>query len=111
MPVDEGSATLCGFVGSLGPSGHPHATGMAERVWRDRKLAERLQSEAEALADKGIQPIIGCSLRVETHAAAADRIDVRQLVDVAGRDLADGRHVPKLRGNDDPGGLPSAAQR
>ena len=27
---------------------------------------------SEALADKGIQPIIGCSLRVETHAAAAE---------------------------------------
>ncbi|MEQ1520532.1 MAG: PHP domain-containing protein, partial [Aestuariivirga sp.] len=27
---------------------------------------------SEALADKGIQPIIGCSLRAETHAAAAD---------------------------------------
>src|SRR5437762_13824302 len=27
---------------------------------------------SEALADKGIQPIIGCSLRVETHAASVE---------------------------------------
>lgn len=56
MPVDEGSATLCGFVGSLGPSGHPHATGMAERVWRmTTSLAHRGPDDSGLAGDERVQ--------------------------------------------------------